>query len=517
MKEKRDLRRQILGAFMHNNNHYYYEGYSKRDFFKEVYRFYVMLKEFEVAQDPVTNIMLIGKADAVWRAIYFAALLSGTNIFIVPSGMNERDISWYANRTYTSMIFVGDSDKGLLVARDSFRKIPFVHSIFNTWSWSFNKARTNYVNRVVGMDVILNSSDISFDYAIRVIAENVEKWNHSSKIITLTSGVESAYPKMVENTTDTLLNAVNILNLDIEDVQIEMHHPEKYHIWTVLYPLLNNIEVFTDGTYIDMGRNMIFDSEEFRRFWESVELAHLPKGFKKIGFCRRRAIRKDLKRFFDNIIILNADIPHAWIKLCYQSCNLITTFGSEETNHLIAWNDYSNKSLRKRGCIGEPFTEAMEIHDDKIVAEHLFHVYHQDEPATRMLKPRYDMVITDDKFSTKLVKKVPYLFYEGRDMDRTDGIDHHNIEKEISESPYVKNCVIAKDPDNSTRNILVIEPNSSFCDYKGIGLIGLKTLFRDMMGRINAQLKAEFISDVVVKHDAIQTTYDGKTKAYVYK
>jgi hypothetical protein len=514
MKNKTELRQAIVGSFLNNRNEVYRENYTRENFFKEIFRFYVLISNLNVASD--STILLVGQASSSWIAVYFAAILRGINIMILPHGMTENEISWYANRYLAHTIFISESDKHLFESADSFRNILFTKSVFALWNYSFIKCRTGIANDIIGLDTIINSTEIDFKYAAQTIYEDVSNLRFSSMVYSLTSGVESAYPKVITNTTDTLWEAVNAFDLDLEDMEVRMHNPEKFHVWSILYPTLKNVEVYDDGALFKA--NVMFDSHAFKAFWNNVIAQNYPVGLNKIKFFRNRAIQRTISHYLDSVIIVNADIPSEWVKLLSKSCNLVTTYGLEETNHLVTYNNYHNKALRRKNCVGVVCNSDIEVHDNgSIVAPHLFHSYAWDQEATRLLKPRHNLIMTNDKLKTKLIKGKPYVFLNGRDMDFTDRIAYGRVEKEINASPYVNTCVIASHPNDENMKVLLIEPNIGYCEIQGLGLEGLKALFLDMLGRLNGQLGKELLSDVIVEPNSIETTYDGKIKTYYYR
>jgi hypothetical protein len=515
MKDKNELRKILIGAFLQNRDRHTVAEFDGEGLFKEVYRFYILLTQMKLKRGQ--NIMLVGKADDGWIAVYLAAILKGVDVFIMPQGMNETDITWYANRYNTKVMFITEGSKSLFRSPDSFRKLINTNAVFSLWDYSFSKCRINIANEIFGLDAVIRLADIDFSMAITKVTEDISTLRHSSSVYSLTSGIESAYPKVVENTTDTLWEAVSSFELDLEDTEVSMANPEKYHVITVLYPIIYGKEIFTDG-YTMYRENVIFDVPAFRKFWSELMAQVPPRGLNKYKFFRDLAIGRRLRRYLKKVIIVNADLPSEWIKLLYKNCELITTYGMEETSHITAYNNYSNRVLKQPHCIGVVCNSEIEVHDESIVAPHLFKSYAWDEEATRLLKPRHDLVRTNDKISTKLVKGKPYIFFKGRNIDFIDRIAYGKFEQEINASPLVKYCVIADDPrEDRIGKVLVINPDFGYTTSSGLGLVGLRALFLDKIGRLNLKLGKEIIKDVVIQTDDIQLTYDQKVKAYFYR
>lgn len=502
-------------------------------FFRLVMSFYIVLNAANVGKS--STVMIVGKFNENWMAAFFAMILRSCRIFIFPDKKDMSTIPYYCNRHHIDFIFADEKHTDYLRNYSTFRKLPFVKCLFDMERHKCSITRTSIANPLVSVQGVIDMPEgIDITIAFDVI-KNYIKGPSNADIYTLTAGRTSGSSSVVVNDHETIMHALTnsseILSFNQgEKVELELHNVDKFFVTTILNPFLSEARILSSLRFQD--EIIIFDTKAFEEIFEMNVVRMFPFGLWEriinkldISWLVRNALSRHLKMLFGHyrrVIILNAELPMDVMKLIKRMGNFTTTFGSTETNHLICYNDYSTKELRKDSSIGTNIGRTfptVEVHEteslNKIVCGHLFKGYVGHGDPERIL--REDMIESYDVMKVRSVKGIPHVYYRGHFSLQRDGVWYDRLEKEVKGFRFVKNAIFSDlHTDNMT---LLIEPDVHAADLHGVGYLGLERNFSDLLGELNKKF-GKLIADKVIilsNGDFIPNTYDGRNVYWMYR
>jgi len=527
------LQDQILKTFSENKYAFVIDNISYETLFKKTYAIYILLDLLELDEDH--TVLLSGEVNEHWIAVYYACLLKDVNLFILPNQLEFEHFPFYINRLNVAFAFLSGKKIQKAKEYDSFKKMPFVKGLFDLDKYQSSLARLSVANILYSSAEICNrTDDIDTDLGLDTISNTLykkqSKWRtKNSSVYTITSGVEENHPKIVEHTHESILRAVTNVSeiLDFHPhnyLNILPNTIDKYHVIIVLNSFLSKSKLCT-SPYMHVSHN-VFDTISFIKWWKSTIESQISSNFwyrllKQINFSfiqkwmYVRVLNKHGLPKENKIIILNGTIPYRIISYLAKRKNVIITFGDEENNHAIAYNDLSNRQLQKSNCIGYAFP-SVSIHSNsdetKIISDHLFERYMlQDIEFSNKL--REDMFITNDNIriiSTSTSN--PVLFFDGRRSHCVDNVAYDLFERELKGSRFIKNAIFARHPENESI-ILIVDPDIEEVEQYNLGYMGLEKRFDDMLAIFNTE-NIRLASDSILLTDKgiDLITFDGKNK-----
>jgi long-subunit acyl-CoA synthetase (AMP-forming) len=244
--------------------------------------------------------------------------------------------------------------------------------------------------------------------------------------------------------------------------------------------------------------------------------------FKKLA---RHAIKRYYGRRLKALVIYNSVVNEEILSTLIGKLPIYTTYGSQETNQLVAINDYSTKELCKSNAVGYalPGINITTFENElEISSSSLFDKYVGDESYTREVRFKDNYVTGDVGF---VDSNTNVMFVYGR----VSAIYHNEfklpiqldrLERIIKSIPYVKEVLLYahKNELEKQRLILLVYPDVNFVEAKGIGYLKLKELMRMYLSKINLELNNSVnIDGLRVVDIPLLKTHDGKVCRYYFK
>jgi len=498
-----------------------------KDFFKQIYTVFSILTSLGV--DNTFKVALLGRRSFSWIAIYIATLLKGCSLVIVPYGMNKREIRHYLNITEVNYLFV-DLERRNKV---ELKNIPFLKAIFSINNF------TPIISRVDVHNLILATKPITTDqipsYNVEDIDElfDVKYTNDVITVITPTSATEWPNPKYVQSTASSIesliVKAIDLLPYDLGDSVYSNVDFASSHYLSVLMPFIKG-SIITDDLY--NADVVIEDTNSFEKVWRNrvdslLENPILDFIFSSPifqGFFNKLAVRR-LTRYYNQgtkvkkIILYNNTVSERILNVVKGKLPLWATYGSQESNQLVAYNDYSTKVLRQTNCVGR-FIRGYEhkVQDSELFlqSKSMFHCYYGDWNWTKHVMDTMWYSSGDSAFITN----DRILFVYGRKMsvyaDKIFGfpIQLDNMERTIKGLPYFKEVMVYPGVAGLELSVIL---DTSFIQSKGIGLLKLQKVLKNHMKLINGGLKSYEQLMHIETTDHFIKTYDGKIKYDSYR
>jgi len=520
------LQEQIIMAFSQNKYNFVVDNISYETLFKKTYAAYLILDLLKLGKKDV--VLLSGEVTENWMAAYYACLLKGVDLFILPKQLSYKNFAFYMNRVNVSFAFLSGESLKEIRKHITFRNIPFIKGLFDLDQYRNSVSRMSIANIMfLSANIVESTNNIDMDSNLQAIDKKLNKERHSPLIYTITSGVESDSPKIIAHTHESVLRSATNVSEILDFEEHSYLHPtietlDRYH--TII--LLNS---FLSGSKLCMSpysyaSHIIYDTSSFMKWWNiAIESKITSKWIFRflrklnIAFILNWLYLKILKTEIsekETIVVLNGNLPYQIVKFLAKRDNVIITFGDEENNHAIAYNDLSTKALHKTNCIGYSFP-SVSIHstseETKIISDHLFEYYVSREDDYSV-KPRHDMFITNDNIQVKGTSKIPVLFFNGRRSHRLHNVSYDLFERELKGNRFIKNAIFARYPDDGSI-VLLIEPNIEEAEHYNIGYFGLEKIFDDLLATYNNEFGMLANKTIILTDNGIDlTTFDGKNK-----
>lgn len=518
-----------------------------RDFFNlKIYYYYSVLKCLEL--DHTSRIAIMASKSFDWIALYIASLLKGVSMLIIPYKMDIWEKIHNINLTQIQYVFTDSYsettktfvDKNMEEIENILTKSPFLRGIFSLDKKKMIVVRKPWVNICLSISPL---KDENFKLEQKDLENilNESYTNDAETIITPTSGVEYPENKLVvssSNSIDSLISkAIDLIPYDYGDKVYSNIDFSTSHILTVMIPFIKGC-IFVDNRL--EANYVIEDSITFKTVWYNVVDSIMENNIvnfflsKRLFYFLYKFIARDLLISHYNrgekikkVIIYNDYIPERIKNVIKNKFPLFTTYGSQESNQLIAYNDYSNKILKSKNCVGS-FIRGYEHSFSKqellIFSKSMFSEYFADKAWTNFVKGDIWYKTGDVGYTCN-----NYLFIKGRKKCEIEGVYRlpvqvDYIERMIGGNPYVKESIIIKvedegdDPSKINGAFkLFVYPNVPFVESKNMGLIELKKLLDMYLEKINSELYPfERIESINISSEPLNKTFDGKIKRHLY-
>lgn len=502
-----------------------FEHTMMKDFFKKILTVYNILDVFELNEHD--TIALYGRNSPNWIAIYIACILKGVRLLIIHPNQKRLEIAHITVITNVNHIFI---DNDLIF--DDLGRNPFLLTLIEISSLSviYEKNDKNYFKVLAE---VLVSSEPVLNIDLRVLDTFDEEDEIDSSIITATSGVEHYTPKWVESTTgsitDLITKAIGIVPYDTLDRIFTRIEFSESHFVTVLLPFVKGCTFVgnqSNANVVIEGTNTIENiwKENVSYLYSKPILSFLFSISWMRWLFKKVAVLK-MKSFYgkrvEKILIYNNVVNEDILSILVGKLPIYATYGSQETNQLVAINDFSSDKKRESGATGRALPGlSFNTFDDQleISGTTLFDRYVGDDDYTREVRFR-ETYITGDIGVNDPVTNV--LFVYGRksavhinDFKLPTQLD--KLERIIKSIPYVKEVVLFHTKEDN-KLILLVYPDVKFVETKRLGLIHLKELMNVYLKKINITLgDPTKIDEVIVLTEPLRKTPDGKICRYYY-
>jgi long-subunit acyl-CoA synthetase (AMP-forming) len=523
------MRKRILQAIEESWHLPVFEHMEMSQVFKRILTIYNMLDVFEL--DTGHTVALYGKNSFNWICIYIACLLKGVRLLVIHPNMNKIEVAHITLITNTNHIFIDDDLVSVEVGRNIFLK-----TLISIESLIVVMERSDKTYYTPLADVLV-SSENSMHVDLKTMKTLFDEEVIESSVITATSGTQFGEPKWVESSTssiEALINkSIGTVPFDVRDKVFSASEFAESHYLTVLLPFVKAC-IFVGNR--EDAEVFIEDTNSIEDIW-SKNVSQM-YGNKLLSFVftiqwlrwlfQYVAVRR-MRRFYgkklEKIIIYNSTASEDIILTLAGKLPIFTTYGSQETNQLVAINNFSTEAKRKPGAVGTALPGLyFNTFDDQLTisGKSLFSNYVGDALYTRvvrsMSKDDYD---TGDIGFFESSTNVLYVY--GRAKARAHNgikmpIQLDKIERIIKSIPYVKDCILLPVlQEHGQELILFVYPDINFVEAKNLRLLRLKELFKVYLNRINSILgDSAHIDDVVVSTEPLLKTHDGKICRYFY-
>jgi len=516
------MRNQILHSIKNNWYEEILPGIKMKDFFKQIYTVFSILSALKV--DHSYKVGLFGERSFNWIAIYIATLLKGCSLVVVPHGMSKREVKHYLNVTEVNYLFIDSKRKKCV----NLQSIPFLKAIFNINNF------TPVITRVDVHNLVLATTPITVDqipsYELKDIEElfKVKYTNDVITVITPTSATEWPNPKYVQSTASSIesliIKSIDLLPYDLGDLVFSNVDFASSHYLSVLMPFIKGC-IITDDLY--NADVVIEDTKSFEKVWrdrvdsilENPILDFIFSGTIFRHLFSNLAVRR-LKRHYNQgtktkkIILYNNTVSERILDVVRGKLPLWATYGSQECNQLIAYNDYSSTILRQPNCVGH-FIRGFEykVQDSELFlqSKSMFICYYGDEFWTNHVMNTIWYSSGDSAF----IDNDRILFVYGRmksiytDKIFNFPIQLDNMERVINGNPYFKEVQVY--PSIAGLELSVIL-DTAFIESKRIGLLKLQKVLKEHLKLINNGLASHQQLTRIETTDYFPKTFDGKIK-----
>lgn len=486
----------------------------------------IILRIFNMfAANDDTTVALYGANSRNWIVVYITCILKGVRLVIIPPKMSLIEVNHIIMITNTNYIFCdGQLDKCIK------RYLPLRTAINLedlTVVWERNYPVENlYKDKIEKLKL-----DESTSLSNLKLLQNQED-DESSVIITPTSGVEHHEVKWVETNTDSisilLTEARMALPYETMDKIFSRTEFASSHTVTVLLPFVEECTFVTSSLDADI---VIEDSATMEAYWKvalyllygnSVISWFNPNFFNKniLDWFVSQRLRKFYSKNLKTVIIYNCTLHEEIIQTLRKKLPIITTYGSQETNQLVAVNDYSTKELRQPNAVGIVLP-GIRVHVISNMLEFsgcmLFDQYVRDTSTTEHVR-FLDKYLSGDIGSYDPDKALLIVYGRKSAVFLNDfkfPVQLDKIERIIKTIPYFQDVLFVSDGNEGL--ILVVYPDPSFLETKKIGYLRLKELVKLYLNRINAELEDTIkITSISLSFEPLLKTHDGKIRRCYY-
>ena len=509
-----------------------FPGFKMKDFMREVLPIYAQLDTLCSEPSKYTVGIMI-RNRVTWIAVYIASLLKGCTVAIIHPNMSRAEIAHYILIAEMNIIFVDDSLKENFLIENA---LPMLKAVYNAESFNYRWFSNSIKNDVISAKEF-NNKNVFIDYNQVDLIFNERYTNDVETIITPTSGVENGFPNYVVSSAtsiNALINkAIDIFPYDMGDT-IYCNAPfETSHYISVLIPFIKGCVFTVNPRHANV---FIEDTPSFERLWRNRVDSLLERNFLNFLFVKQSmkrlfswiAVRR-LKSYYNRGEKLKAVILYNWfgaeriISTVKGKLPIMSTYGSQECNQLIAYNDYSSKAAMSPNCVGY-FIRGMEYKVDTDNEELLL--------ASKSLFVRYlsDLDWTDEKvddlwYHTGDCAAVLFedlLFIYGRQqflVQDNFGFAIHldDMERIIKNSPFVKEALLLpyKDQTGNLAFKLAVYPDEAFAESRNMNLNDYREHLRIMVKMLNNR----FVTSIDYQHilpEPLTKTFDNKVERHLY-
>ena len=516
------MRDLILNIILHNWDKYIFPGIKMKSFFVDIYKFLTMLDV--ICLDDSYSIAIHSSRSRQWIALYLACYIKGVD-FVVLSPNLERDTLFNTlNHIATHYLFI--EQRLVSFNRTDMFRIPFLKGAYDIDTIKPISLRSDVYNDNIS-HLSLNTLDDTFidENIVLRLLEKYSRLDQESCVLNMTSGVSHTDTKLTLSSDRSILETVtkgfNVLPYHVLHTvysEVEFAHS---HIITVLIPFVKGC-AFSETAE---GADVIIESTEtFEQKWyEEVESIFEAKFFywlfkKRIfkGLFSKvagRLIRKFYANF-EHVIIYNGSVQERALNIAKRYLPLHVTYGSQETNQLMACNDFSAPAYRRPGDIGRPIgVITINKHGElRYESEGVFELYLGDEPHTRYIRDVHrSRVLSGDNARIQEGS----IILKGRMAsvhkynDRTVNLDE--LERHFRSHPYIEECVLIPWKNNGVH--LLVRVNQRLVEAHKMGVLEVTHILEKFYNAFKNDFEKHVVlANVSVSHEPFPKSFDGKIR-----
>ena len=530
------MRKMIIDAIKNHWHEDMFPGVKMEIFIRDVIPIYTLLTTMGF-NDGNGTVAITGESSKTWIAAYIAVLLKGCTLVIIPKNLSQEELMHYLLITNVNLLITDDNNRKIVKTDNAFYKSPLLKGVYNAESFEWVWNRTDVYNQTIAISNV-SREDVILDYKNIENLFTIDYNNDVVTVVTPTSGVDFPGSKYVissmSSITALIVKSVDLLPYDMGDKIYCNVDFSTSHYLSVLMPFIKGC-VFTINPRD--AEVFIEDTQSIQTLWRQrvdsvLEVRFLNWLFVKTPFrllFKGLAIRR-LKSYFNKGNKLKSLMIYNWfgseriISTLRGRLPLFTTYGSQECNQLIAYNDYSSKELNQANCAGR-FIRGYEWKVDPdfnellLNSKSMFLQYHSDLDWTDAVRDA--LWYTTGDIANVTSDGIVYVYGRKRRLfaDNTGfTINLDNMERIIKNIPYINEALlIAFVKGDSIEFTLAIHPDEAFVESKRLGLLQLHKLLMDLAKKLQRDLVGDYkITRVLLREDPFEKTFDGKIERHLY-
>ena len=221
-----------------------------------------------------------------------------------------------------------------------------------------------------------------------------------------------------------------------------------------------------------------------------------------------------------HVIVYNGSIQERALSVARKHLSLYVTYGSQESNQLMACNDFSKPDYYKQGSIGR-ILGAFNVskHGElQFMSDGVFLYYLGDDPHTKYIrKEGYKPIIkTGDQgylYNGKFFIKgrMSSIYKLGEKEVNLD-----EMERAIRSLPYIEECVLVPWEKDSIN--LLVRVNQRLVEAHKLGWLKITNILDNFYKTLNMSLDGYIIlADVSISPEPMVKSFDGKIKTSLYR
>lgn len=521
----------------------YHKYTSFKNFIKEVIVNMTFIHSIQKVYGSNINIALWAYNSPAYISMFIALILKRVNIYIIPPRMEVSSVASILISTDSNILIYGNGINGYNI-NSSLSSYPCYLLAYDMDTEFITYTKNQSIKDLEPIEEIqrsVNNSDIQVQdiqgiirsLTIRTISIKPTKRD----IVVFSSNSESTFPKAVYFHDETIKNAL----FKLAETQLL---PGIYGkpifsevdfaiapVWTILWPLISGS---TFAFSMNDANIVIQNNESFERAWNVIAKnlygkRFLGKIFLKswATFITKWVFRYKLKRYFnygtkkDAIIILNAFLAPRVMKTIVGYLPLYTTYGIQETNQIVAINNYSSAKHMDDNCVGEILLginvdlrsatyyagEGSLMISTNLLADTVNlekELYYDTRDHARLLTH-------NDKLLLFIYGKAKYTITDATFI----GANYENLERYLKNVPYFKDVLVYRKGKDELH--IIIYPHIDILSIANFGLIDFKNFISGYGSLVNKIYGVGFIKSVKLIYRDFPRTHDGKIKKIFYQ
>lgn len=516
-----------------------YNKYTKfSSFITDVFIYMYIIDQLQKEYDTKLKFAIWGNNSCSYIATFIALILKNVDIYVIPFAATKAEISSIIVSSNINVLFAYHNTNTVKEISNKLSILPYFKSIITMSDYNiiYSESKTLYDNISPDLINIIGSSKYDISNLRNIIFTDFKVSKRDRDIVMFTDGTTNLYPHSVYFSDTSIVEA--ILKIDDSGLLPNLNNKVVFSdipfseaiIWTILWPLYSNA-IFAFS--INEADILISNTKKFESLWNIAsksiyDTAFIGKLlFKDIfsflfNFLIKRHMKNDLNygKKKEAVIVLNSTLSPRIIKTLRDSIPLYTTYGIQETNQIIAINNYSSYNHCLDNCVGEVFdgisidvrANDLGVHGEGslVIATPLL--------ATSVEKEKDTYYDTRDHGSLMHYKNRTLVFVYGKMQNivkntvKTNN-NYETIERILKNIPYFKDVLFYKYGEDY---YLMIYPNLEIIQSYGFDLIDFKNYIKQYRSILNDTFDVDFIKEIKIMMKDFGRTYSGNIKRIFY-
>ena len=527
------MRELIIKVILDNWDRYVFPGLTMKAFFVDIYKYLILLDI--MCLDDSHSIVIHARRSKQWVALYLACFIKGVDFVVLSPNLERKKLFSTLNFISVSYLFTEQVLVGF-IGRDM-PYIPFLKGAYDIHTLKpISLRRGVYNNNLSHMSLDTVSEDLLNPLVVINIQNKYDEKDMESSVINMTSGRSHFDTKLPVSTANsirhTVLDAKNVMPYNETHrvySEVEFAHS---HIITVLTPFIKGCAFVSEADDADV---IIESTETFEQKWyEAVDSMFEHKiifwFFKQRIFKHlfNRIAGRRIKDFYfgvQHIIVYNGTIQERALNISKKHLPLCVTYGSQESNQLMACNNFSAPVFCKPGSVGRSIGKlTLNKHSElKFESEGVFDYYLGDDAHTRYIKDETPHSV----YSTPIIRtgdqgeivegaitlkgRITSVYERG---DKKINLDE--VERHIRSLLYIEECVLVPWTDETVN--LVVTVNQRLVEAHKLGWLETTRLLDKFYKTLSDSLEEYLVlADVTISPEMLYKSFDGKIRTKYYR